>query len=76
MVSNINSFLNLDCLFLIISTNTRIPLLKFFSIYEYTRPARDNESEKDFLNGRKFFYCNYYSYANIIITNFRQYLFN
>jgi hypothetical protein len=71
MVSDIDSSLNLDCLFSIISTNIRVSRLKISSIYEYTSPARDNEPEKNFSNGRKFFYCNYCSYGNAIITNFR-----
>jgi hypothetical protein len=76
MASDINSFLNLNYSSSIISINIRISRSKTFPIHEYIRLSRNNESKKDFSNGRKFFYCNYYSYGNIIIINFRQHLLN
>jgi hypothetical protein len=76
MASDIDSFLNLNYPFSVIFTSIRISQSKISFIYEHTRPAHDNKSKKDSLNGRKFFYYNYYSYENIIIINLRLYLFN
>jgi hypothetical protein len=76
MASDINSFLNLDYPSSITSTSTRISRLKASFIYEHIRPPRNNKSKKDSSNGRKLFYCNYYSYGNTIIINLRQHLFN
>jgi hypothetical protein len=76
MASDIDSSLNLDYFFSIIFTNVRISQLKISSIYEYTRPARDNESKKNLLNEKKLFYCNYYLYRNAVIINLRLHFFN
>jgi hypothetical protein len=76
MVSDIDSSLNLDYPSSVTSTNVRIPQSKASPVHEHTRPARDNESKKDSLNGRKLFYCNYCSYGNAVIINLRLHLFN
>jgi hypothetical protein len=76
MASDINSFLNLDYPFSVISTNTRVSRSKTSLIHEYICPPRNNEPKKYLLNGRKLFYCNYCLYGNTIIINLRQHLFN
>jgi hypothetical protein len=76
MASDIDSSLNLDYPSSVTSTSVRIFQLKTSSIHKYIRPARDNESKKKFSKGKKIFYCNYYSYGNAVIINFRLRLFN
>jgi hypothetical protein len=76
MASDIDSFLNLDYSFSVISTSIRISQLKISFIYKHTRPARDNKLKKDFSNERKFFYYNYCSYGNAVIINFHLHFFN
>jgi hypothetical protein len=75
MASDIDSSSNLDPSSSILSTNTQAARTKSSPVHQHTRPARENEPEKDPSNGRKILYCKHCSYGNSITTNIRQHLF-